>query len=325
MDRLTEMEAFLRVVEQGGFTEAARKMGLSKSAVSKHVSALEARLGARLLNRTTRRVSPTEIGLAYFDRVSRVLSDASEADAMVSSMQSAPKGELRVSAPVSFGILHVSPLVADFLHEYPEVSIHMVLDDRYVELVAEGFDVAIRIGRLPDSSLRARKLGEVEEVLVASESYVARHGLPRSIDDLSGHTLLHYSHLSTGNFWRLRTATGEERDVRVGGRLSANNGDALLNAARRGIGITRVPSFFLDCPERCSGLVRVLPDLAPMTAGIYAVYPPGRFPQPKLRVFVDFLAERFRGRSPWEWPGALQAPPRSPAPAPAPLPVPEKA
>ncbi|HEU0221012.1 MAG TPA: LysR family transcriptional regulator [Paracoccaceae bacterium] len=301
MDRLTEMEAFLRVVEQGGFTEAARKMGLSKSAVSKHVSALEGRLGARLLNRTTRRVSPTEIGLAYYDRVARVLSDASEADAMVSSMQAAPKGELRVSAPVSFGMHHVSPVIADFLHEYPDVSVHLVLDDRFVELVAESFDVAIRIGQLPDSSLRARKLAETEAVMVASPDYLAHAGTPKTIEDLASHTLLHYSYMSTGNYWRLRGQNGEERDVRVGGRLSANNGDALLSAARRGIGIASVPSFFLGCPQGQAGLVRVLPDIEPRVLGIYAVYPPGRFPQPKLRVFIDFLAERFRGRTACDW------------------------
>jgi DNA-binding transcriptional LysR family regulator len=308
MDRLTEMEAFLRVVEQGGFTEAARKMGLSKSAVSKHVSALEARLGARLLNRTTRRVSPTEIGLAYFDRATRVLSEAAEADAMVTSMQSVPKGELRVSAPVSFGIHVVSPVIADFLHEYPEVSVNLVLDDRYVELVAEGFDVAIRIGRLPDSSLRARKLAEAEAVLVATQGYLDRAGTPRTIEDLSQHTLLHYSYLATGNFWRLKTASGEERDVRAGGRLSANNGDALLSAARRGIGIAMVPSFFLGCHPAELGLVRVLPDLSPTILGIYAVYPPGRFPQPKLRAFIDFLAERFKGRNARDWTQALPHP-----------------
>ena len=160
MDRLTEMEAFVQVVDHGGFTDAARKMGLSKSAVSKHVSALEARLAVRLLNRTTRRVSPTEVGLAYYDRARLVLTGAAEADSMVTAMQATPKGSLRVSAPVNFGISQVSPAVARFLCAYPEVDINMVLDDRFVELVAEGFDVAIRIGTLADSSLKASKLAD---------------------------------------------------------------------------------------------------------------------------------------------------------------------
>lgn len=301
MDRLTEMEAFLRVVEQGGFTEAAKKLGLSKSAVSKHVSALEARLGARLLNRTTRRVSPTEIGLAFFDRVSRLLAEAGEAESMVTAMQAAPRGELRVSAPVSFGIRHLGPPVADFLGMWPDVSVHLVLDDRYVELVAEGFDLAIRIGRLPDSSLVARKLAEADLVLLAAPAYLARAGIPQDLDDLGAHALLHYSNNATGNLWRLRSASGEERDIRVGGRFSANNGDVLLAAARRGIGIAMVPTFFLDTPASLAGLVRVLPDLPPQRVGIYAVYPPGRFTQPKLRAFIDFLAERFRGVTACDW------------------------
>jgi DNA-binding transcriptional LysR family regulator len=293
MDRLTEMEAFLRVVEQGGFTEAAKKMGLSKSAISKHVSALEGRLGARLLNRTTRRVNPTEIGLAYYDRAVRVIAQAAEADAMVSSMQSEPRGELRVSAPVSFGIRRLGPLVADFLDAYRDVSVHMVLDDRFVELVAEGFDLAIRIGQLPDSSLKARKLAETRLYLLASREYLDRAGRPSSIEDLSSHMLLHYSYNSTGNFWRLRSPSGEEREVRVGGRLTVNNGDALLAAVRRGHGIAMVPCFFTE-GDGGDGLERVLPALQPMTLGIWAVYPPGRFVQPKLRAFVDFMAEALR-------------------------------
>ena len=148
MDRLTEMEAFATVVDQGGFTDAAKKMGISKSAVSKHVSALEARLGARLLNRTTRRVSPTEIGLAYYDRARRVLNDAGEADALVTSMQSAPSGLLRVSVATDFGVNLLSPILGEFLLEYPDITVNMVLNNRYVELISEGFDMAIRVGEL---------------------------------------------------------------------------------------------------------------------------------------------------------------------------------
>lgn len=296
MDRLTEMEAFLRVVDHSGFTEAARKMGLSKSAISKHVSSLETRLGARLLNRTTRRVSPTEIGLAYYDRANAVLRDAFEADEMVASMQSAPRGSLRVSAPLSFGLRHVCPVVADFLYEYTDVSVNLVFDDKFVEVVADGFDVAIRIGHLPDSSLRVRRLAESRLVIVASKDYIARHGAPKTIEDLNDHKLLHYSNMSTGNFWRLSGHGGEERLVRVGGRLSANNGDALLVAAQRGLGMTLLPGFLLSVPPAQQGLVRVLPELVPEPIGIYAVYPSGPFPQPKLRVFIDYLAEHFKNR-----------------------------
>jgi DNA-binding transcriptional LysR family regulator len=301
MDRLTEMEAFVHVVDQGGFTDAARKLGVSKSAISKHVAALESRLAVRLLNRTTRRVSATEIGLAYYDRAKTVLKDAAEADDMVTAMQEAPRGALRVSAPVSFGIAHLSGAVAAFLTEYPEVEINLVLDDRFVEIVAEGFDLAVRIGTLADSSLRARRLAESGLHLVAAPSYLERAGTPKSLEDLAAHQLLHYSNLSTGNLWRLRGANGQERQVRAGGRLTTNNGDSLRRAAEAGLGIALQPSFILGTALRNGRLVEVLPGASPEPLGIYAVYPPGRFTQPKLRVFIDFLAEYFRGMGPDNW------------------------
>ena len=301
MDRLTEMEAFVQVVDHGGFTDAARKLGLSKSAVSKHVSALEARLAVRLLNRTTRRVSPTEVGLAYYDRARSVLAEASEADSMVTAMQATPKGSLRISAPVSFGVGQVSPVVAAFLCRYPEVDINMVLEDRFVELIAEGFDLAIRIGNLTDSSLKARKLAEARSVIAAAPSYLAEMGTPRTIDDLNEHRLLHYSQLSAGNFWKLRGPSGEERQIRVGGRLTVNNGAALMRAAEAGLGISQVPSFMLGDALTSGRLVEVLADRPPQMLGIYALYPQGRFPQPKLRAFIDFLADHFKGKGPDRW------------------------
>ena len=301
MDRLTEMEAFVTVVDHGGFTEAARQMGLSKSAVSKHVAALETRLSVRLLNRTTRRVSPTELGLAYYDRARQVLDQTLEADAMVTAMQSAPRGSLRVSAPVSFGMGHLSRAVAKVLGACPEVDVNMTLDDRFVEVVAEGFDVAIRIGRLEDSSLKARKLAEARRLLAASPDYVARMGAPRSFEGLGAHRLLHYSHLSTGNFWRLRSASGEERHIRVGGRLTVNNGDSLMAAAEAGLGIALLPSFILGSALEDGRLVEVLADRPPDLLGIHALYPQSQFPQPKLRAFIDFLVEHFRGKGPDGW------------------------
>ena len=231
MDRLTEMEAFANVVDQGGFTDAAKKMGISKSAVSKHVSSLEARLGARLLNRTTRRVSPTEIGLAYYDRARRVLNDAGEADALVTSMQSAPSGLLRISVATDFGVNHLSPVLSEFLSEFPEITVNMVLNNRYVELISEGFDMAVRIGELEDSTLRARKLTETTKAMIASPSYFEKYGYPQKIDDLNEHKLLHYSNQSSGNVWKLTAPSGEKRQVRTAGWLSVNDGQSLLNAA----------------------------------------------------------------------------------------------
>lgn len=300
MDRLTEMEAFTRVVELGGFTEAARKIGLSKSAVSKHVAALEGRLGARLLNRTTRRVSPTEIGLAYYDKAIEVLAAASEADAMATAMQGAPTGELKISAPLSFGLKYVAPALASFLKAYPDVAARLEFDDRFVELVAEGFDLAIRIGDLPDSSMKARKLAETDLNLVASPAYLAERGEPTSLEELADHELLHYSNLSAGNHWRVRTRSGDERLIRSSGRLSINNGDALVQAALDGVGICNSPNFICAPHLKTGALVEILKNQRPTPLGIYAVYPAGRYPQPKLRVFVDHLFEALKGKGP-EW------------------------
>ena len=225
MDRLTEMEAFATVVDQGGFTDAAKKMGISKSAVSKHVSSLEARLGARLLNRTTRRVSPTEIGLAYYDRARRVLNDAGEADSMVTSMQSAPSGLLRISVATDFGVNHLSPVLGDFLSEFPDITVNMVLNNRYVELISEGFDMAVRIGELEDSTLRARKLTETSKRMIASPQYLAKHGRPTKIADLNDHKLLHYSNQASGNVWKLTAPSVKSAKFAPQGGLRSTMGN----------------------------------------------------------------------------------------------------
>jgi len=301
MDRLTEMEAFATVVDQGGFTDAARKMGISKSAVSKHVSALEARLGARLLNRTTRRVSPTEIGLAYYDRARRVLNDAGEADALVSAMQSAPSGVLRLSVATDFGVNLLSPILGDFLLEYPDITVNMVLGNRYVELISEGFDMAIRIGEMEDSTLRARRITETTKRMIGAPSYFQQFGRPMKIDDLNTHKLLHYSNQPSGNVWRITAPSGEKRQVRSAGWLTVNDGQSLLNAAIAGLGIAYLPSFLFADAMKQGLVVDAIPDLPREDVGIYAVYPPGRFTQPKVRAFIDFLATRFAGRGPDGW------------------------
>lgn len=301
MDRLTEMEAFATVVDQGGFTDAARKMGISKSAVSKHVSALEARLGARLLNRTTRRVSPTEIGLAYYDRARRVLNDAGEADALVTSMQSAPSGVLRLSVPTDFGVNMLSPILGEFLLEYPDITVNMVLSNRYVELISEGFDMAIRVGELEDSSLRARKLAETSKHMVGSPRYFQKFGKPDRIEALNHHKLLHYSNQANENVWKVTAPSGEKRQVRSNGWLTVNDGQSLLNAAIAGLGIAYLPSYLCAGALRSGRVEQVLTDLPDERLGIFAVYPPGRFPQPKVRAFIDFLAQHFLEKGPDNW------------------------
>jgi len=301
LDRLSEMEAFATVVDQGGFTDAARKMGISKSAVSKHVSSLEARLGARLLNRTTRRVSPTEIGLAYYDRACRVLNDAGEAASLVSAMQSAPSGLLRISVATDFGVNLLSPVLGNFLTEFPDININMVLNNRYAELVSEGFDLAIRMGDLDDSALRARKLTETTRRMVGSPAYFKKYGRPAKIDDLNEHKLLHHSSQVNSAVWKLKAPSGERRQVRTAGWLSVNDGQSLLNAAISGLGIAYLPSF-LYADALAEGLIEIaVPELPIETMGIYAVYPSGRYTQPKVRAFIDFLVSSFSGLGPDNW------------------------
>lgn len=301
MDRLTEMEAFATVVDQGGFTDAARKLGMSKSAVSKHVSALEARLGARLLNRTTRRVAPTDIGLAYYDRARRVLHDAGDADALVIAMQSAPSGLLRLSVAADFGATLLAQILGQFLQDYPDITVNMVMNHRYVEMISDGFDMAIRVGALEDSSLRARHLADTARKLVGAPAYFQRHGRPKTIDDLDGHRLLHQSNDAQGTVWKITDTSGEMRQVRSAGCLTVNDGQSLLNAAIAGMGIAYLPAFLYADALR-QGLVEVaMENLPAEVQGIYAVYPQGRFLQPKVRVFIDFLVQHFANKGPDTW------------------------
>jgi len=301
MDRLMEMEAFAKVVDNGGFTDAAKKMGLSKSAVSKHVSSLEARLGARLLNRTTRRVSPTEIGLAYYDKAKQVLVDAIEADAMVSSMQIAPRGSIRLAASPDFGGNHLSSVVGDFLGQYPEVSVDMVLSNRHIDPVADGFDLVIRVGQQQDSSIMAKKLASTKMRIVGSPAYFESHGMPTRIEDLNQHSLLHYSNQPSGSVWKLKSCSGEYRMVRASGNLTANDGQSLLRAAEAGLGIAFLPCFLYHEALESGKVISVLDALPEQSQDIYAMYPHGQYTQPKLRAFLDFLGEYFKEKGMGNW------------------------
>ena len=301
MDRLTEMEAFATVVDQGGFTDAARKMGISKSAVSKHVSSLETRLGTRLLNRTTRRVSPTEIGLAYYDRARRVLNDAGEADSFVTSMQAAPNGLLRVGIVADLAVRHVSPVLGILLARYPGLTVCLDLtSSRPYRRIGE-FDVTVGLGNADEGGPGRRKIAETTTRMVAAPSYIARMGRPRRIDGLNDHKLLHYSHSSTGNVWRLTAPSGEVREVRSPGFLMVNDGQSLLNAAIGGLGIAYLPNFLYARAAREGLVEEAMPDLPVEVQSLCAVYPPGRYTQPKVRAFVDFLAESFGGNGIGDW------------------------
>ncbi|MBE9476269.1 MAG: LysR family transcriptional regulator [Proteobacteria bacterium] len=301
MDRLMEMEAFAKVVDNGGFTDAAKKMGLSKSAISKHVSSLEARLGARLLNRTTRRVSPTEIGLAYYDKAKQVLVDAIEADAMVSSMQIAPRGSLRLGASPDFGGNHLSQALGGFLGQYPEVSVDMVLSNRNLDPVADSFDLVIRVGQQQDSSIMAKKLASTRMQIIGSPSYFEEHGMPTRIDELNQHSLLHYSNQPSGSLWKLCAPSGEMRTVRASGNLTANDGQSLLRAAEAGLGIAFLPCFLYHKALEAGTIIPALTDLPVQSQDIYAMYPHGQYTQPKLRAFLDYLSDHFKNKGMGNW------------------------
>jgi DNA-binding transcriptional LysR family regulator len=300
MDRFAALEAFVRVAETGSFSDAARLLRASKSAVSRQVSALEADLGVRLLQRTTRSLALTEAGHGYFARATQILADLVEADQSVSRMQAAPRGCLRVNAPMSFGYLHLAPAIPDFLARHSEVSVELTMNDRFVDLVDEGFDIAVRIGSLADSSLVARRLAPIRRVVCASPDYLAARGTPTSPDDLQTHDCIGYTAVAQPQEWRFIDNDGRPWPVAVTGRLTANNGDAIRAAALRGTGIAYMPTFIVGGDLQDGRLTRVLDAFVAQDMTLNAVYPHARHLSPKVRAFVDFLAERFSPQPYWD-------------------------
>lgn len=300
-DSLSGMAIFAKVVEAKSFTAAAIELGMSKSAVSKHISRLEDRLGARLLNRTTRRLGLTETGAAFYDRCARVVTEAEEAALAVTELQSEPRGTLRVNAPMSFGILHIAPAIPDFLARYPDLHIDVAMNDRFVDLIDEGFDVAIRVARLMDSSLIARRLAPDRRAIVGSPAYFEKRGVPKTPDDLVRHNCINYAYMSAQDQWQFVDADGT-RSVEAEGNLRANNGDAIRVAVLAGLGVAHLPTFIVGRDIQDGRLVQVLADFMPSGSSVYAVYPHSRHLSTKVRVFVDFLANRFGANPYWDAP-----------------------
>ena len=293
MDTLSAMKAFARVAETHSFSATARDLRLSKSLISRQISSLENELGVRLFNRTTRSLALTEAGQDYFERVTRILSDIEEAQATVTHLQTTPRGKLRISAPMSFSILHLSSALPDFLEQYPDIEIDITMNDRFVDLIEEGFDIGIRIGRLTDSTMKVHKLASLKRIVCASPAYLARYGSPRTPDDLKHHNCLCYSNMTSREEWRFITAEGLASSVKVKGRLQANNGDVLRVAALKGMGIAYLPSFMIGADLQAAALVSLLTESTPQDAGIYAIFPPSRQVSTKVRAFIDFLTARF--------------------------------
>ena len=300
MDRLLGMEVFVRVVDSGSFAQAARNLNLSRAMVSKHIQSLEDRLQVRLLNRTTRRLSLTEIGTAYYERAQTVLYDVEEAERVIGDLHAGARGILKINAPMSFGIRHLAPAICDFQAEFPQVHVDLTLNDRYVDLIEEGYDIAVRIGRLADSALIARKLAPCHLVMVAAPSYLARHPAPQKVSDLSRHNFLTYTLTQRPNELTLQHIDGALETVMVRGSISANNGDVLLASALAGAGIVTLPSFIVGEALADGRLVALLPDYAVPPLAIHAVYPHARYLTTKVRVFIDYMVARYQGVPAWD-------------------------
>jgi DNA-binding transcriptional LysR family regulator len=293
MDRLQAMTVFAKVVEQGSFARAAERLSISASACSRQVAELEAHLGSRLLNRTTRRLSLTESGQGFYERCVQLLADLQDAELAAGESAARPRGTIRLTTSINFGVRHVSPAIGAFLVKYPEVKFDVSLSDRIVALVEEGYDLAIRIGSAGGETVVARKLGEARMVACASPAYLKAHVAPKTPEDLARHACLTYEYMPVRNVWPFRGKDGREHAVRVAGPLHSNNGDLLAAAAVAGVGIVYEPEFILAPDLKAGRLVPILASYTAPLGPIYAVYPSRRYLSAKVRAFVDFLAQRF--------------------------------
>ena len=290
MDTLDAMRVFVAVVERNGFSAAAQALDMSTAGVTRQVAALEKRLSTRLLHRTTRRVSPTSAGAAYYAQCVRLLAEFDALEASIGAQALEPSGMLRINAPVSWGIARLGPLLAGYRQRFPQVELDLALSDRLVDMVEEGYDVAIRITREPSPALIARRLGQARITLCAAPSYLAARGTPRTPQDLEQHDCLGYSYWASGNQWPLQGPGGETR-VTVNSILQANNGDVLREAAIAGMGVILQPDFLLEDALADGRLVRVLPEWDVPAIGIFAVYTSRSHLAPKVRSFIDYLVD----------------------------------
>jgi DNA-binding transcriptional LysR family regulator len=293
MDKFQEMRVFAGVVEAGSFVGASDALEISKPAVSRYVADLETRLGVRLLHRTTRKLSLTEEGEVFYSRCKELLANIEEAEAEITSRSGQATGLLKVSAPVSFGLLHLAPLWADFMARHSNVTLDVTLSDRMVDLVEEGFDLAVRIARLPSSSLISRKLSSTRIVLCASPDYLKAHGTPRHPTELTGHRVVAYSLLTAGEAWEFDGPDGRV-SVKVEPTMRTNSGDTCRAVALRHQGVIRQPTFLIGDDLLSGALVEVMPDYRAPEFGIYAVYPTRKHVLPKVRLLIDYLVDALK-------------------------------
>ena len=299
LDRLTSLEVFAKAATAGSFSAAGRAMGISQTMVTKHVAALEARLGVKLFHRTTRRLSITEAGRSYLEASERIMADMDSVEAAISADRIEPRGLLRLNVPVSFGTRQIAPLLAEFARHYPYVTVDLGLNDRLVDLAEEGWDLAIRIGNLSDSSLIARRIAPCRTVICAAPAYLKTRGKPRAVSELPDHNCLGYTLSRLNGVGRWTFGAKSEIAIDVSGNLRANNGDALLAAAIAGQGIIYQPAFIVAESLRSGALVTLTLDQPTAElGGIYAIYLPDRHPAAKVRAFIDFIADRLSSETP---------------------------
>jgi len=298
MTEIGAIPVFVAVAENQGFAAAARKLGITKSAVSKRMGALEAHLGVQLFHRSTRSISLTEAGETYLEHAVHALGYAQEAEDAVAALQGEPVGHLKLSVPMSFGQLHVAPAIGEFLKMYPSLSVELSMDDRFIDLVDSGMDLAIRAGTLPDSALIAKKLTPIHSVIVASPDYLEQFGIPQTPQDLLEHDCLHYSYSRDPLEWKFLGRDGAVT-VRTKGRFQVNNSEALCTTIIDGLGIGRLPTFIAGAHLAAGRLQRVLPDFPMPEQALFAVFPERRHIPTKVRAFVDFFASHVGHRSPY--------------------------
>ncbi|MFM2479902.1 LysR substrate-binding domain-containing protein [Celerinatantimonas sp. YJH-8] len=296
MDKFSSIPFFIAVVETGSFSSAAKKLMMTKSAVSKRISQFESELGVKLINRTTRKLSLTEAGFKYYEYVKAAHQLAKEGEDAISNMQDSAQGLLRITVPMVFGIRHISPIIPDFLAQNPQIELEICMDDRVVDLVGEGFDMGIRIGHLNDSSLIARTLSPCTSVLCAAPHYLQQHGTPHTPEELHQHNCLLYSYYRGGLSWNFNGPDKEER-ILPKGNYKANNSDVLYDALLAGIGIGQMPKFIVGPALADGRLISLLPDYHLPLHHIFAVYPQRRFMPEKMRRLLTFFTTRFNENS----------------------------
>lgn len=295
IETLSDIPIFLSVARQGSFTQAAKDLGITPSAISKRIGTMEERMGVRLFNRTTRKVTLSDEGTLFYDYAERIIEEAEAAEQMVSDVTGKPAGVLRIAMPVSFGLAVLNQAVTAFAVEFPDVMIHAEQDDRPADMVEGRFDVAIRVGKLEDSSMKAKKLADIDMTLCASPQYLRQHGIPKSPGDLKNHKFLAYQNHIRPKAWIYKDQRGQSGSVAVPCRFTSNNGDILVQAAKDGLGVVLLPTFLTQAHIQSGDLVPLFDGYQTLPErGVYALYAPSPKTAPKVRAFLDFMSMWFK-------------------------------